>query len=370
MKTFPPILVGALLALATIPWPLQGESFELFAAREQRAPAVAYNVHRDEFMVVGNKGEKLSTRRVWRRASGAVALSEPVRIGFSHGDPALSFAPDANRYLLLGGGAHVLFSTGVEDTGKRVAMKDLGPWQPAPGNRLVYLTALQRWVGIGQGRGRFAGSTLASDGSSEQLPAELFASVEFGDLGDFDLAADAAGRGVWLVWGRRGELYRQHLDLEGLTAGPRHVLADGASNRNVTVERAGDADSYLAVWEESRKIYGRVVEGEQSGPVIEISDRPREAFLPVLGFNRIGDRFLVVWTEQEVDEDLRGRWVRSDGTPGRRSFAIARGPAHQLSFDHNSVACSERSRECLVAWNEGPPGEPAATIRGRFLEVP
>ncbi len=353
-----------------------GQSFDLFSSVMQSGPAVAHDENSGRFLVVGLHNDRPAGRTV-SRIGDTIALGDVELLVRSSGsDPAVAFAAAADLYFVSAIQCRS-FGTVVRPDGAPVILQRSGldlrigrPGCDTRAVRVLFSEPLERWVVLASvDDARIDGAMMSTDGVVEVMGRELFHDVEFGDIGDFDVASHPDDAGFFLAWGRAGRLFGQRIALDTNTVGPRMVLADGAANRNVTIGRARDR-GYLAVWERSQRIWARRVDGEVLGPVHEITDGPGEAFAPVLAYLPTEDSFLVVWTQRDFDEDLMARWLDGSGRPTGPSFAVASGVGHQLTFDHNALACSSDTAECLVAWNHGEPGRPATSIRGRFLERP
>lgn len=283
-------------------------------------PAVAYNPHRDEYLVVwqgprGSGGYAIYGRRLGptgARRGGVFRVSPPGGEGARVSAPHIAFNPRSNRYLVAW---DVLEST-------RIAGRTLGPTGA-----------------LGQMR------PLAN-----QQPTGVF-SVAWPK---FDVDASPGGPGWLVTWGGGdGRILALPLAPSGLKVGePVQVSPPGEMAQAVATAGSSTGRDFLVTWSVGRGYYGTSIQGRlvtmegtpvtlpfdisEPEPVTDAESEPR-LDQPAVAFQPQTDRFLVVWDDLRAKQ-LMGRAVTSSGATYHVAMPMSAAPFPSLFRSPTLVA--------------------------------
>ena len=208
------------------------------------------------------------------------------------------------------------------------------------------------------------GQRLGTDGALTGHRAAL--SAPLGDQGRVAVAYNSQDEEYLAVWQdeRAGnwDIYGQRLDLDGALLGDTFAITShtGAQIRPAVAYNPA-ANQYLVVWEDRRTdadIYGQLVnaDGTLDGAEIPIAGSGTTARRsPRIAFNSAPspNEFLVVYTYEEENDNVRGRRVQANGATIGGEIDIATGSAAQSSADVAArLPTSGSGGSYLVVWRE------------------
>jgi hypothetical protein len=148
--------------------------------------------------------------------------------------------------------------------------------------------------------------------------------ILIGDVTEFRLSVGFDGTNYLIVWQNDDSLYGRFVSQTGTLVGENFLISSGIEDIGHIGFGGGN---YLIVYNKEtgvgRKVYGRTI--STSGTVgsefaICSGEGKDRGGLGNLPFD--GKKFLVVWTEDGADQEVRGRFVGTDGTLVGEEFTI------------------------------------------------
>ncbi len=370
-------------ALIGEPWPLGDPS------SSQEAPAVAWDMDRDEYFVVWRDLPGVDVYGQRLRPDGGTDQG-PVRITTTNMVGAIAVAYDWNQhqYLVVWQDQRNANASGQDIYARRVQIVD-GKARPAGQGEFMVAGApydqgcpavayggaggqfLVAWDDLRNGEtnlvygqrvawaGMLLGHSFAVNaaGASQTRP-----SVAYNEL-DYEYLA---------VWAdeRNGQfdIYGQRLDADGLPLGDNLVLVDSPGNQtHPSVAYDWMAEEYLLVWEEENGVYALrlLPSGRPVGsafPVFNVSGIRRE---PVVVAAPVLNRYLVAYTYGgDGAREVRGALVNLLGRVLAYDLAIAQGTGDRTEI---AAAFGFIDGRFMVAWRDRR--DDGGDIYARLLEA-
>ena len=369
------------------------------SAPSLRSPAVTYNGHDNQYLVVWARGQHIYSQRVGpdgRLLPGPITVSTTQR---NQTALAVAYNPRDREYL-------VVWVTSRFDFFWLQSVSEIYAQRLAPDGLLISgeIFVLREWPSTYQGVSIFYNAVdhqfllvfssaasarsarLQPDGrrASEVIP---FASTLFWNK--IAVAHNAADNEYLAVWTDSRNYSQGRIDIYGRRLGPDgRPLADAfAVSQTVSGQRlpailfSGSDRRFLVVWEDLRSastrgvdLYGQIIRsgGVLQGENYRIAPEGEAGYGRVPGarygasvaYNSVDQQYLVVWSDGRPGVtgglDIYGQLLGSEGQRLSSNFPISIAPGIQF---FPVVAYNRANNEYLVVWEDGR--IPSAAIYGQ-----
>jgi len=165
---------------------------------------------------------------------------------------------------------------------------------------------------------------------------------------------------VWEDWRNDSDdIYAQFVKGDGSLVGSEFTISSASNDQSSPdIVYNPSSNQFLIVFDDDRlvqydyDIYGQIVkaDGSSSGPDFPIATSADDQLLPVVAYNDIDHKFLVVWEDQQnptTEPDIYARLLNADGTMAGPVFSISTSDAEQTTPD---VAYNSTDNQFLVVW--------------------
>lgn len=157
-----------------------------------------------------------------------------------------------------------------------------------------------------------------------------------------------------------GNIKGRFLNSSGTPAGVSFSIAGGNTPAAARGSYGGSA-RYLAVWENSSLIYGRLLnhDGTAAGPVIQLSESGAVAQgRPAAAYDELNRTYLVTWQDYRIpldgfrSKDIYGQLVNADGSLSGGNFYICDNGRSGSQADQYIPAAAGGDGKFLVVWKD------------------
>jgi len=342
------------------PGELIGDSFPIAVAVSlQKAPDIAYNSQREEYLVVWSDLRHYPNLYVYGQRIGADgrlpggnfpvarhALSSPYYLNTW---PSVAYSPASDEYLVVWFGG-VIYGQRVSGDGELLG----DPFRISENQGEQPAVAYNAW-------------------DDEFLVVWLYEGI-FGQRVSLSAGSSAGGIGLGLPQPTPippPEPYPPPLPIQPTPAPPGQLIGDNfaiagrpARPHSLALVYNGSTHEYLVVWEDWRyfgmssrgiDVYAQRIsaDGHPMGAPLAVTTADTQQQAPVVAYDAdLGD-YLVLWSDPRHGGDdyydIYGQWISAQGEPVGTNFPISTSPAGERIW---SLARSDIIGEYLAVWSE------------------
>lgn len=381
------------------------------ALESESEPAIAFDPTRYQYLVVWVDKRHDDDGDIYGRLldAGGAPLGGDFRIsrGADWGDqltPAVAYNAGADEYLVVWEDwRNVPLLRGADIYGKRVSpdgdpqgvdTRISGPnavlhdWQPAvaagPDGAGYLVVWMDRRAEAGHGTDIY-GRRVGEDGKPTGKDRRISGQAAIGDEWWPSVAYNSADGEFMVVWSdtraAAARVYGRRVAPDLTFPAREFRVSGGAAEVHLFADLAHDPDlnQYLVAWQDKRNfdtagydIYAVRLDaaGERQGRDRPLSKTPEYEYRPVVAYQTVNDRFLIVWSAWNPLSDdmyLKGRGLTNAGLFAGAPFPIVtNGPFHSA---RHALAYGAGAGRCLAVWVDGREAATRlADIYGRFAK--